>query len=246
AVQMRSKRNFVFDEVVKRRGPPGTVNVVQGLELHKGLLNAQEQARVVGAIESWVEAGRAGLLRGRTFSAPRKHMKGKGRVTVQFGCCYNYAIDREGREPGIIAEEVVEPMPPMLQALVHRLVRWGVMPRSKAPDSAIINIYDQEDCIPPHIDHHDFSRPFCTISLLSEQAIMFGAKLIPLGPGKFGGNHCTIPLPVGSCLVLKGNGADVAMHCVPPVSQRRMSITLRKCAPRHSSHLCFLFICTSL
>ncbi len=34
-------------------------------------------------------------------------------------------------------------MPPMLQALVHRLVRWGVMPRSKAPDSAIINIYDQ-------------------------------------------------------------------------------------------------------
>ncbi len=59
AVQMRSKRDFVFDEVVKRRGPPETVNVVQGLELHKGLLNAQEQARVVGAIESWVEAGRA-------------------------------------------------------------------------------------------------------------------------------------------------------------------------------------------
>ena len=56
---MRSKRDFVFDEVVKRRGPPETVNVVQGLELHKGLLNAQEQARVVGAIESWVEAGRA-------------------------------------------------------------------------------------------------------------------------------------------------------------------------------------------
>lgn len=34
----------------------------------------------------------------------------------------------------------------------------------------------------------------------------------------------------GSCLVLKGNGADVAMHCVPPVKRRRMSITLRRCA----------------
>ena len=34
--------------------------------------------------------------------------------------------------------------------------------------------------------------------------------------------------PAGSCLVLKGNGADVAMHCVPPVAQRRMSITLRR------------------
>lgn len=32
----------------------------------------------------------------------------------------------------------------------------------------------------------------------------------------------------GSCLVLAGNGADVAMHCVPPVKRRRMSITLRK------------------
>ena len=34
----------------------------------------------------------------------------------------------------------------------------------------------------------------------------------------------------GSCLVLKGNGADVAMHCVPPVKRQRMSITLRRCA----------------
>ena len=35
-------------------------------------------------------------------------------------------------------------------------------------------------------------------------------------------------LSAGSCLVLKGNGADVAPHCVPPVSARRMSITLRR------------------
>lgn len=27
-------------------------------------------------------------------------MRGKGRVTIQFGCCYNYAVDREGRQPG--------------------------------------------------------------------------------------------------------------------------------------------------
>ena len=41
-----------------------------------------------------------GKLRGRTFTAPRKSMKGKGRITVQFGCCYNYAEDRQGRPPG--------------------------------------------------------------------------------------------------------------------------------------------------
>lgn len=55
-MQMRSKKDFVFEEYLKRRG--GTVNVVEGLELHKGLLNAQEQAHVVSAIESYVEAGR--------------------------------------------------------------------------------------------------------------------------------------------------------------------------------------------
>ena len=27
-------------------------------------------------------------------------MRGKGRVTIQFGCCYNYAVDKEGRLPG--------------------------------------------------------------------------------------------------------------------------------------------------
>ena len=29
---------------------------------------------------------------GRTYSEPRKWMRGKGRVTIQFGCCYNYAV----------------------------------------------------------------------------------------------------------------------------------------------------------
>jgi mRNA N6-methyladenine demethylase len=155
---------------------------------------------------------------------------------MQFGACYNYARDSEGRDPGIIPEEVVEPMPPLLKALARRLVRWGVLPASKEPDSAIINLYEEGDCIPPHIDHHDFSRPFCTLSLLSRQSIMFGRRLVPQGPGEFvelGDRALHIPLAPGSCLVLKGNGADLAMHCVPPVSDRRISITLRKMGAPH-------------
>ena len=72
------------------------------------------------------------------------------------------------------------------------------------PDSAIVNIYEVDDCIPPHIDHHDFSRPFCTISLLSEEAIMFGQKLVPEGPGEFHGinnRHTLIDLPKGQSLL---------------------------------------------
>jgi hypothetical protein len=59
----------------------------------------------------------------------------------------------------------------------------------------------QGDCIPPHIDSMDFARPFCTVSLLSEQSIMFAQKLVPAGPGEFtardGCRAVSIPLPKG-------------------------------------------------
>ncbi|KAK9828875.1 hypothetical protein WJX72_002516 [[Myrmecia] bisecta] len=228
--QMLSKTDFEYYEEIRRR----RVNVVDGLELHRNVLSLPEQEQLIECITGWVHDGREGRLRGRTFSAPRKWSPGKGRMTIQFGCCYNYAVDREGRKPGIIPEEVVEELPPVLVALCKRLVRWGVLPKALEPDSAIINVYEPGDCIPPHIDHHDFVRPFCTLSLLSQQSIMFGQRLVPLAPGQFGGSDFYVPLPTGSCLVLKGNGADVAMHCVPPVSERRMSITLRKMGPAHS------------
>lgn len=91
----------------------------------------------------------------------------------------------------------MEAMPPELEALSDRLVRWGIVPRAIRPNSAIINVYEPGDCIPPHIDHHDFVRPFVTLSLLSEQPIMFGQRLIPLSPGNFGGSDYYIRLPQG-------------------------------------------------
>ncbi|GAB4818198.1 hypothetical protein N2152v2_005244 [Parachlorella kessleri] len=227
------KRTFAHTELVGRR----PLNVAEGLELHEAVLSPAEQALLVEEVEGWVALGRAGGLRGRTFSAPRKWMPGKGRMTVQFGCCYNYAADDQGRQPGIVPEEIVEPMPPTLRALCRRLTRWHILPRATEPDSAIVNIYEEGDCIPPHIDHFDFVRPFCTISLVSEQPIMFSKKLVARGPGDFwapeGGEPALIPLPTGSCLVLKGYGGEKAEHCVPPVASRRISITLRCMAPKY-------------
>lgn len=70
-------------------------------------------------------------------------------------------------------------MPRVLQALVRRLVRWGVLPAAKAPDSAIINIYEPEDCIPPHIDHHDFTRPFCTLRRAADISRTYAILKVP-------------------------------------------------------------------
>ncbi|KAG5377965.1 hypothetical protein IGI04_025807 [Brassica rapa subsp. trilocularis] len=220
---VKRKKDFICLERFKGK----LVNVVDGLELHTGVFSAVEQKRIVDKVYELEERGRKGELRERTFTAPQKWMRGKGRVTIQFGCCYNYATDRAGNPPGILQREEVDPLPSLFKVIIRRLIRWHVLPPTCVPDSCIVNIYDEGDCIPPHIDNHDFLRPFCTISFLSECNILFGSNLKIEGPGEFSGSF-SVPLPVGSVLVLNGNGADVAKHCVPAVPTKRISITFRK------------------
>ena len=115
----------------------------------------------------------------------------------------------------------------------HQPVRAAQFWRNSAQFGAIILTwlrlyrYSEGDCIPPHIDHHDFVRPFVTLSLLSEQPILFGKEIKIVEDGIFDA-PVRVALPVGSVLVLNGNGADVAKHCVPAVSGERVSITFRK------------------
>ncbi|KAL0726105.1 hypothetical protein Bca4012_022198 [Brassica carinata] len=218
----RMKVFSCFEKVKGRR-----VDILEGLELHTGVFSAAEQKRIVDYVYELQEKGRKGELQERTFTAPHKWMRGKGRVTIQFGCCYNYATDKAGNPPGILQHGAVDPIPSLFKVIIRRLVGWHVLPPTCVPDSCIVNIYDEGDCIPPHIDNHDFLRPFCTVSFLSECDILFGSNLKIEGPGEFSGSY-SLPLPLGSVLVLQGNGADVAKHCVPAVPKKRISITFRK------------------
>ncbi|XP_010489437.1 PREDICTED: uncharacterized protein LOC104767102 [Camelina sativa] len=222
-MHVKRKKDFICLERVKGK----IINVLEGLELHTGVFSAVEQKRIVDLVYQLQEKGRRGELKERTFTAPRKYMRGKGRETIQFGCCYNYAIDRAGNPPGILKHEEVDPLPHIFKVIIRRLIQWHVLPPTCVPDSCIVNIYDEDDCIPPHIDNHEFLRPFCTISFLSECDILFGSNLRVEGAGEFSGSY-SLPLPVGSVLVLNGNGADVAKHCVPAVPTKRISITFRK------------------
>ncbi|XP_059665722.1 RNA demethylase ALKBH9B-like [Cornus florida] len=220
---VRRKNDFICLERVKGR----FVNILDGLELHMGVFSAAEQKRIVDLVYLLEEKGKNGELKARTYTAPEKWMRGKGRVTIQFGCCYNYATDKNGNRPGIMRNEIVDPLPHLFKVMIRRLIRWHVLPPSCVPDSCIVNIYDEGDCIPPHIDNHQFVRPFCTVSFLSQCNIIFGTNLEVVGPGEFTGPS-EIPLPLGSVLVLSGNGADVAKHCVSAVPTKRISITFRK------------------
>ncbi|XP_010446824.1 PREDICTED: uncharacterized protein LOC104729570 [Camelina sativa] len=219
------KKLKLFSCYEKIRGE--SVNILEGLELHTGVFSAVEQKKIVDFVYELQDKGLKGELQERTFATPKKWMRGKGRVTIQFGCCYNYITDRQGNPPGILKRGAVDPMPSLFKVMIKRLIAWHVLPPTCVPDSCIVNIYYEDDCIPPHIDNHDFLRPFCTVSFLSECNILFGSYIKTVGPGEFSGSY-SIPLPVGSVLVLNGNGADVAKHCIPAVPKKRISITFRK------------------
>ncbi|XVF15901.1 hypothetical protein REPUB_Repub09cG0196400 [Reevesia pubescens] len=222
-MNVKRKKDYICLERVNGK----LVNILEGLELHTGIFSAAEQKRIVDHVYKLQEMGKKGELKERTFSAPQKWMRGKGRVTIQFGCCYNYAMDKNGNPPGILKNELADPLPHLFKVIIRRLVRWHVLPPTCVPDSCIVNIYEEGDCIPPHIDNHDFVRPFCTVSFLSQCNIVFGSNLKLVGAGEFSGS-IAIPLPVGSVLVLNGNGADIAKHCVPAVPTKRISITFRR------------------
>lgn len=221
--QVGRKKDFFYTEEIDGK----LVNVLQGIELYTEVFNSIEQREIVDHIFMLQRKGQNGQLRARTYSEPKKWMRGKGRVTIQFGCCYNYAVDKDGNPPGIVRAEEVDPLPSLFKQMIKRMVKWKVIPANCVPDSCIVNIYEKGDCIPPHIDHHDFVRPFSTVSLVSECNILLGKMLRVIGPGEFDG-PVSIPLPVGSVLILNGNGADVAKHCIPGVESQRISITFRK------------------
>ncbi|CAD6261584.1 unnamed protein product [Miscanthus lutarioriparius] len=205
--RVRRKKDFRHMERVDGR----MVNVLQGLELHTGVFSPAEQQRIVDYVHDLQDKGRRGLLGGskRTYSEPRKWMRGKGRATIQFGCCYNYATDRDGNPPGIIRREEADPLPAPLKSMLHRqrLRRGRLHPAARGP---------------PRL-----RPPFCTVSFLAECAILFGRDLRVVSPPRVRrpGLHLAAP---GSVLVLAGNGADVAKHCVPAVHAKRISITFRK------------------
>ncbi|VFQ93469.1 unnamed protein product [Cuscuta campestris] len=206
------------------------VNILDGLELHTGVFSAADQIRIVDYVETLNKMGNHGESKETSYTAPENCMDGRGRGTFQFGWCHNYATDKNGDPPGILKDDnTLDPIPPLLKDMIKRLVKWHVIPPNSIPDSCVVNIYEEGDCIPPRIENQDFLRPFCIVSFLSECDMVFGSNPKVLGPGKFDG-PTAISLPVGSVLVLNGKGADVAKHCLQAVSAKRILITFRKMA----------------
>ncbi|KAI4990777.1 hypothetical protein ZWY2020_039148 [Hordeum vulgare] len=76
-------------------------------------------------------------------------------------------------------------------------------------------------------DEIDVRKAILELEHMPSPYNLFRRDMKVLAPGEFSA-AASIPLPVGSVLVLNGNGADVAKHCVPAVPAKRISITFRK------------------
>jgi len=121
----------------------------------------------------------------------------------------------------------VEPLPEEAEWLIEALISRGVLQHHQRPDSLIVNVYELGDCIKPHIDDPNYERPFCTVSLSSSVQMGLGSKISVRAQGVY---DCPfeLTLPARSVLVLDGNGANLAKHCIPSVPQYRVSWTLRR------------------
>ncbi|KAL0926802.1 hypothetical protein M5K25_003054 [Dendrobium thyrsiflorum] len=217
------KKDFVCLERIDGK----IVNILEGIELHTGVFSAAEQKKIVNFVYELEMKGRNDELEEHPYSekSESRNCLLKGSSTIQFGCCYNN--EQNENPPGILRNSAANPIPNIFKLMIKRLIGWHVMPVSCVPDSCSVSIYEPGYSVQPNIESHDFVRPFCTVSFLSECNIVFGFNLKVADAGEMKGS-IPIPLPVGSVIVLNGKGANIAKHWVPAAPSKRISITFRK------------------
>lgn len=187
------------------------------------------------ACEAFVDAqlarGRRGELLGDTYApVPAKWARrGQSREMVQYG-----AFTHSNRVRDDVA---VEPLPETLKTVVRELCSNGVLTEDEAEgiNACTINVYERGQWIPPHIDHPAFARPFVTVSLASAQTMTLGRGMVwpsgderPDAGTRYEGEEVRVVMPVRSAVRMEGAAANEYEHAVPPVSERRVSLTFRR------------------
>eukprot|EP00040_Diaphanoeca_grandis_P001733 m.19346 g.19346 ORF g.19346 m.19346 type:complete len:236 (+) comp12422_c1_seq1:205-912(+) len=191
-----------------------------GATLHTDLLDEGLQIQIEQWIEDQLVLGRAGKL-GRTYMSPSTQWMElqKSREMLQYGVYTN-----SNRVQGSVK---VLSLPPELLNVLDLLKTASVFTEMTMADTCTINVYSEGMWLPPHVDSDMFARPFCTVSLLSDQDVVFGDE-ISGDNGEFEGEY-RVRMPKGSALRLDGDASGpVCKHAIPKVSCRRISLTFRR------------------
>lgn len=223
---VKTTESFLANELVDGQ----LVNITKGLKLHENIFDSSELSQVTSFICDLQVAGQQGKLRGQTFIASKRPMKGNGREMIQLGVpvIVKHLKDQDAKET---PKDVVEPIPTILEAIIDRLIRWNLISGNRRPDSCIINFFNEGDYSQPHMHPCHFERPFYTLSLLSACTIVFGRVISMDHPGDYNGpfKHSLV---AGSLLAMQGNSVDIARHSICSSPEKRIIITFVKVQPK--------------
>lgn len=210
-------KTFVGTEILDGKA----VNVVEGLKLYGEVFDNSKVSSIVQLANELRSAGRRGQLKGRTFMASKRPMKGRGREVIQLGFPIADVGLEDERFSGNLEDGKVEVIPNLLQDVIETVVSLQVTPVK--PDSCIIDFFNEGDHSQPHVCPHAFGRPVC-ILFLTECEMTFGKIIGAVHPGDYRGSLRLSLLP-GSLLSLEGRSADFAKHAIPSVRRQRIFIT---------------------
>ncbi|KAF9607162.1 hypothetical protein IFM89_032384 [Coptis chinensis] len=198
------------------------VNVVKGLKLYEDIFTESELSRLTDYISELRTAGQKGELLGETFTLFNQQLKGNKRELIQLGIPIFGHINEESKSN-------IEPIPPVLQAVIDHLVQWQLLPESRKPNSCIVNFFDEEEYSQPYLKPPHLDQPISTL-VLSESTMAFGRILVSDNNGNFKG-PLMLTLKEGSLLVMRGNSADMARHVICQSPSRRVTLTFCKVRP---------------
>lgn len=196
--------------------------LMDGLILHEGVVSAEQQREILDFVADQLAAGRAGTAEAKTktYTAPPETWlrTGQGREMLQYG-----AFTKCNK----VVPARVLPLPQLLEALLDTLQAARVFEPCERPDTCVVNVYAPGSWIPPHVDSEAFERPFCTVSLVSAQQVVFGDAI----SGEHGDwdGPLRFEMGVGSVLRVGGLAAGpTCRHALPRATSQRISLTFRR------------------
>ncbi|GAB4841180.1 hypothetical protein Ancab_021924 [Ancistrocladus abbreviatus] len=231
--QIKITKGFVAKEPVKGHMAS---ECCERSQLYENTFTNSELCKLNDFVDEVRAAGQNGELLGETYILFNKQMKGNKREQIQLGV----PVFGQIKDEATSAQKTnIEPMPALLQSVIHHLVQWQILPENRKPNGCIINFFDEGEYSQPYLKPPHLDQPFCTL-LLSESTIAFGRTLMSDSEGNYKG-QLVLSLKGGSLLVMRNNSADMARHVMCPSPTRRVSITFFRVRPdtdhSHSSVL---------
>ncbi|KAG6575886.1 RNA demethylase ALKBH10B, partial [Cucurbita argyrosperma subsp. sororia] len=220
---MKLTKGFSAKEPVKGH----MVNVVKGLKCYEDIFTESELVKLNDFVDDLRSAAKNGELSGETFVLFNQQVKGNRREMIQLGVPIFGQIRDDSANNSRTSN--IEPIPPLLVAVIDHLIQWQLIPEYKRPNGCLVNFFEEGEYSQPFQKPPHLEQPISTL-FLSESTMAFGRSIVSDNEGNYKG-PLMLSLKEGSLLVMRGNSADVARHVICASPNKRVTITFFRVRP---------------